>query len=66
MSRPIPDDAEHAEALQLLRASEAMDTARVTTRGYADAARVVLAELPDVPARVALEALCDLVTDRTG
>jgi heptaprenyl diphosphate synthase len=66
VSGPIVDDAEHAEALALLRASEAMNSARVTTRGYADAARVILADLPDVPARAALDALCDLVTDRTG
>jgi heptaprenyl diphosphate synthase len=40
--------------------------ARTTLTGYADAARAVLAELPDVPARAALEALCDLVIERTG
>ena len=43
-----------------------MEQARATTRGYADGARAVLADLPDVPARQALEALCDLVTERTG
>ena len=43
-----------------------MDEARATTRGYADAARAMLADLPDVPARAALEALSDLVIDRTG
>ena len=62
---PMDDDAV-ASALALLRSSPAMDEARATTRGYADAARSELAHLPDVPARQALEALCDLVTDRTS
>ncbi len=60
------DDAAVEEALRLLRSSPAMEQARATTRGYADAARAELADLPDVPARQALEALCDLVTERTG
>jgi heptaprenyl diphosphate synthase len=62
---PMDDDAV-ASALDLLRASPAMDEARATTRGFADAARSVLADVPDVPARQALEALCDLVTERTS
>ncbi len=66
VAKPIVDDAEHAEALSLLRASDAMEAARATTRGYADAARDMLSTLPDVPARAGLDALCDLVTDRTG
>lgn len=66
VSGPIVDDAEHSEALLLLRKSDAMLEARTTLTGYADAARAVLAELPDVPARAALEALCDLVIERTG
>ncbi|HEY2273150.1 MAG TPA: polyprenyl synthetase family protein [Jatrophihabitantaceae bacterium] len=60
------DDAAVASALDMLRSSPAMDEARATTRGYASSARAALAEVPDVPARQALEALCDLVTDRTG
>jgi len=60
------DDAAVASALDLLRSSPAMDEARATTRGYADAARAELADVTDVPARQALEALCDLVTDRTS
>jgi heptaprenyl diphosphate synthase len=66
VSRPITDDSEVAEALTLLRASKAMDEARATMRGYADGARTVLAHLPDLPARAALEALTDLVIARTG
>jgi heptaprenyl diphosphate synthase len=66
VSRPLVDDAEHAEALALLRASDAMVEARATLRGYADTARGTLAGLPDVPARAAFEALTELVIARTG
>ena len=64
--RPLPDDAEHAEALALLRASSAMSEARATLLGYADTARSTLAGLPDVAARAALEALTEIVIARTG
>jgi heptaprenyl diphosphate synthase len=66
VSKPITDDAEHAEALALLRASYATEQARETMLSYADAARATLSALPDVPARAALEALADLVVLRTG
>ncbi len=63
---PVTDDALHAEALGLLRESAALKRARETVRGYADRARSSLAPLPQVPARVALESLCDFIADRTG
>jgi len=63
---PITDDAELAEALELLRESAAMKRARETVRGYADRARHALDSLPDGPARRALAALADVVADRTG
>jgi len=66
VSRPLVDDDEHAEALALLRASDAMVAARSTLATYADTARATLEQLPDVPARGALEALTDLVVDRNG
>jgi geranylgeranyl pyrophosphate synthase len=66
VGRPLIDDAEHAEALALLRSSEALARARETTVEYADAARAALSDLPDVAARAALEALADLVVSRTG
>ncbi len=66
VSRPITDDAEVAEALALLRASSAMREARGTLRGYADASRALLEQLPDTPARSALAALTVQVTARTG
>ncbi len=66
VSHPLVDDAEHAEALILLRASSALDEARGTVRRYADAARAMLVDLPDVPARAGFQALTDRVIDRTG
>ncbi len=66
VSRPLPDDAEHADALRLLRASGAMSEARGTLRSYADMARATLRGLPAVPARAALEALAEIVIARTG
>jgi geranylgeranyl pyrophosphate synthase len=66
LSGPIRSDEEHAEALGLLRSSPAMELARAEVEGRADAARALLDTLPDIPARDALVALCDLVTTRTS
>lgn len=65
-SGPISDDAEHAEALALLRAHPALDRARGEARRWGDAARAALGPLPTSPVRDALEQLCDFVVDRTG
>jgi heptaprenyl diphosphate synthase len=66
VATPLVEDDDHAEALALLRASSALDEARTTLRAYADRARATLADLPDVSARAALEALTDTVIARTG
>ena len=66
LSHPLVDDAEHAEALWLLRNSPALDEARDTLRCYADNARQTLDDLPAGPPRTALEALTDIVIARTG
>jgi heptaprenyl diphosphate synthase len=63
---PLTDDDLHAEALGLLRKSDALPRCRSTIRKYADRARTALAPLPDVPARRALASLCDVIADRTG
>jgi heptaprenyl diphosphate synthase len=63
---PVTDDARHAEALGLLRESAALKRARETVRAYAEQARAELATLPPVPARYALESLCDFIADRTN
>jgi heptaprenyl diphosphate synthase len=66
LSGPISDDGDHAEALRLLRAHPAMDRARADVQRWADEAREVLAPLPDVPAKRALEAVCDQAVGRTA
>jgi heptaprenyl diphosphate synthase len=66
VSHPLVDDAEHAEALRLLRASPALEEAREALRSYADMARASLAKLPAVPARDAFETLTEIVIARTG
>jgi len=66
LSRPIPDDAEHLEALGLLRAHAAVAEARVEAHRWADSARGLLHPLPTGPAREVLELLCDYVVSRTG
>jgi heptaprenyl diphosphate synthase len=66
LSRPLTDDAEHAEALTLLRAHPAMAEARAYVQAEADAASVLLAKLPDIAARAALQELCDTVVNRLG
>ena len=62
----LTDDAEHAEALALLRAHPAMDAARADLRRWSDIARTEIAGLPDIPARRAFEIMCDFVVERTS
>jgi heptaprenyl diphosphate synthase len=62
----LTDDAEHAEALALLRAHPAMDAARADLRRWSEAARTEIAGLPDIPARRAFETMCDFVMERTS
>jgi len=66
LRRPLVDDVEHAEALDLLRAHSAVSQARAEARRWADEARDQLAPLPDVPSRAALLRLCDYVVGRTS
>ena len=66
LSGPIPDDADHAKALAMLRAHSALESAREEARRWADDARRTLEPLPDVPAKQALATLCDYVVNRTG
>lgn len=62
----LSDDDKHAEVLSLLRAHPAMAESRAFVQKWADDARATLTALPDLPARAALAALCDLVVSRTG
>ncbi len=63
---PITDDNLVREALELLRESAGLKRARETVRGYAERARAQLTNLPDVPARHALESLADFIADRSA
>jgi heptaprenyl diphosphate synthase len=63
---PILDDELVVEALDLLRRSDGMRQARATLERYADTARVLLAELPQVPANQALVRLVDYTIERIG
>ncbi len=63
---PIEADDDVTAALTLLRESEGMNQARATLGAYADRARALLIDLPDVPARAALAALIDLTVTRSA
>ena len=66
LARPLTGEEEHAEALTLLRRSSALERARQTLQAYAERARATLADLPEVTARLAMEALTETVIARTG
>lgn len=64
--RDLHDEPLHAEALELLRVSPALEQARETVRSWISDARDLLAQLPDLPARAAFQSLCDFVNTRTA
>ena len=66
VARPVTDDDEHAEALELLRSSAALERANEVLAQYADRARARLAGVPAGDVRDALSALCDYVVTRTS
>jgi heptaprenyl diphosphate synthase len=66
VASPISDDADHAEALELLRASRSLTRATEVLAQYADRARARLADVPPGDVRDALSALCDYVVTRTS
>ncbi|MCV2490451.1 polyprenyl synthetase family protein [Geodermatophilus sp. YIM 151500] len=66
VSRPVTDDAEHAEALSLLRASTALVRATGVLRAYADRAQARLEAVPPGDVRDAFTALCDYVVTRSS
>ncbi len=66
VAAPVTDDAEHAEALALLRSSGSLERATGVLREYADRARAQLAVVPAGDVRDALSALCDYVVTRTS
>lgn len=66
LSRPLPDDDEHTEALALLRDHSALTQARLEAVRWAADARATVAGLPPSSVRAALEGLCDYVVTRTS
>jgi heptaprenyl diphosphate synthase len=66
LARPISDDDEVAEALDLLRKGPGLAQARTVLAEHAADARAELAKLPPCAAVDALSALTSYVIDRTG
>jgi heptaprenyl diphosphate synthase len=66
VARPVTDDAEHAEALALLRSSAGLVRATGVLREYAGRARSRLDAVPAGDVRDALSGLCDYVVTRTS
>ena len=66
VAAPISDDADHTEALELLRSSRSLARANEVLAQYADRARARLAQVPAGDVRDALSALCDYVVTRTS
>jgi heptaprenyl diphosphate synthase len=66
LAHPVTDDAEVAEALELLRVGPGLARARDVLAGQAAAARAELGKLPTCPANDALAALTNYVIDRTA
>src|SRR4051812_31617265 len=62
----LSDDAGLRRVVERLRAHPVMAEAREVVQSWADDARSTLEPLPDVPAKAALESLCDFVVRRTG
>ena len=61
----LSDDTRLAETLDLLRAHPSFRQAEDDVRRRAADARKLLADLPQGPARQALDSLCDLVATRS-
>ena len=62
----LSEDSALSAALSDLRRHPVMDRARAVLEDWAEDARSTLAPLPDVPAKAALDSLCDFVVRRTG
>ena len=66
LARPITDDGEVDEALELLRTGRGLSRARDVLADQAAAARAELGKLPSCPATDALASLTTYVVDRTA
>lgn len=66
LQRPLPDDADHADALKLLRAHPALAAAKDEARRWADEAWQEVAVLENAEVKRALQSLCDFVVERSA
>ncbi|MGL4304771.1 MAG: polyprenyl synthetase family protein [Mycobacteriaceae bacterium] len=66
LTGPITEDALVEEALALLGRSEGMAKAKTVLAEYAHKAQLELDQLPDLPARTALQTLVAYTIERTG
>ena len=66
LGRPLTDDAEHAEALALIREHPALDQAKAYVLGQTTEAKKRLQVLEPGPARTALESFADVVATRSS
>jgi heptaprenyl diphosphate synthase len=66
LGRPLTDDAEHAEALELLRRHPAIGQARDHVLAEAARAKKLLEALDPGPVRTALESFADIVATRSS
>ena len=66
LGRPLTDDAEHAEALELMRRHPAMQQARDYVLGEAAGAKKLLEALDPGTVRTALESFADIVATRSA
>ncbi len=66
LGRPLADDAEHAEALELMRSHPAMQQARDHVLGETARAKKLLEALDPGPVRTALESFADIVATRSA
>jgi geranylgeranyl pyrophosphate synthase len=66
VAHPVTDDDERAAVLAILRDSPGLDRARTEAARHAERAKDMLHDLPAIPARAALAALCDFVTTRSA
>jgi len=62
----LSSDRQLDDVVARLRTHPVMAEARAVLQSWADDARATLAPLPAVPAKAALESLCDFVVRRTG
>jgi heptaprenyl diphosphate synthase len=66
LGRPLTDDAEHTEALELMRRHPAMEQARDHVLAEAARAKKLLEALDPGPVRTALESFADIVATRSS